>query len=91
MCDTLLLTDMADIELYDRPDCPYSKRVRRVLDVLSVEYEEVVVPESKDDRDELESITGQRGVPVLVDEKLPDGWLADSGEISTYLKDNYSS
>jgi glutathione S-transferase len=82
---------MAALELYDRPGCPYSKRVRRVLDVLSVDYEEVVVPESRDNRDELESISGQRGVPVLVDDSHPDGFIADSGEISTYLKDNYSS
>jgi len=82
---------MAAIELYDRPDCPYSKRVRRVLDVLEVDYEEIVVPESKTDRDDLESITGQRGIPVLVDDDHPDGWLADSAEISTYLKDTYRS
>jgi len=82
---------MAALELYDRPDCPYSKRVRRVLDVLKVDYEEVVVPKSKADRDALESISGQRGVPVLVDDDHPDGWLADSGEISTYLKDTYGA
>lgn len=82
---------MSELELYDRPDCPYSKRVRRVLDVLSVDYEEVVVPESKDERDELESISGQRGVPVLVDDSHPEGFLADSGDISTYLKSNYDS
>ena len=82
---------MTAIELYDRPDCPYSKRVRRVLDVLEIDYEEIVVPESKDDRTELESLTGQQGVPVLVDDAHPDGWLADSGEISTYLKDNYNT
>lgn len=82
---------MTGIELYDRPDCPYSKRVRRVLDVLSVEYEEIVVPESKDDRDELEELTGQRGVPVLVDDALSEGWLGDSSEISAYLKENYGA
>lgn len=82
---------MAAIELYDRPDCPYSKRVRRMLEVLEVDYEEIVVPESKDERDDIEAITGQRGVPVLVDDDHPDGWIADSSEISTYLKDTYSS
>ncbi len=80
---------MATIELYDRPDCPYSKRVRRVLEVLAVEYDEIVVPESKADRDELEQLTGQRGVPVLVDDSLPAGWLGDSSEISSYLKETY--
>jgi len=82
---------MVALELYDRPDCPYSKRVRRVLDVLDVDYEETVVSESKDDRDEVEAITGQRGIPVLVDDNHPDGFLADSGEISTYLKDTYGA
>jgi len=81
---------MAAFTLYDRPDCPYSKRVRRVLDVLSVDYEEIIVPDDKDERDELESVTGQRGIPALVDDELPDGYIADSGEISAYLKDHYN-
>lgn len=80
---------MSELQLYDRPDCPYSKRVRRVLDVLEIEYEEVIVPEDKTDRDELESITGQRGVPVIVTDDIPDGWMSDSGDISEYLKSNY--
>jgi len=81
---------MVAFTLYDRPDCPYSKRVRRVLDVLSVDYEEIVVPDDKADRDELQSATGQRGIPALVDDELPDGYIADSGDISSYLKENYN-
>jgi glutathione S-transferase len=81
---------MTEFTLYDRPDCPYSKRVRRVLDVLSVDYEEVVVPDAKADRDELASVTGQRGIPALVDDELPNGYIADSGDISSYLKDHYN-
>ena len=80
---------MAAIDLYDRPDCPYSKRVRRVLDVLSVDYDETIVPEEQDDRDELEQLTGQRGVPVIIDDNHPNG-LSDSGEIADYLKSNYN-
>ena len=80
---------MSEIQLYDRPDCPYSKRVRRVLDVLEIEYTETIVPEDRADRNELESITGQRGVPVIVDDDHPDGWLAGSGDISEYLKSHY--
>jgi len=78
---------MSVFTLYDRPDCPYSKRV---LDVLKVDYEEVIVPESKPDRDDLDSITGQRGVPVLVSDDLPEGYLDDSSEISAYLKEHYN-
>jgi len=81
---------MPAFTLYDRPDCPYSKRVRRVFDVLSVDHEEVIVSESKTDRDDLESITGQRGVPVLVSDDLSEGYLADSSEISAYLKEQYN-
>ncbi len=82
---------MAELTLYDRPDCPYSKRVRRVLDVLEIEYEEIIVPSDRDDRNDVESITGQQGIPVLVDDNHPNGWLADSGEISTYLKNEYAN
>ena len=81
---------MPTFTLYDRPDCPYSKRVRRVLDVLAVDHEEVIVPEAKADRDDLDSITGQRGVPVLVSDDLPEGYLDDSSEISAYLKEHYN-
>lgn len=81
---------MTAFTLYDRPECPYSKRVRRVLGVLAVDHKEVIVPESKADRDDLESITGQRGVPVLVGDDLPEGYIANSGEISLYLKENYN-
>jgi glutaredoxin 3 len=80
---------MTEFTLYDRPDCPYSKRVRRVLDVLAVDHEEVIVPESREARDDLESLTGQRGVPVLVGDDLPDGHIADSFEIASHLKAEY--
>lgn len=82
---------MSALTLYDRPSCPYSKRVRRVLDVLSVEYKEVIVPEARAERDDLDALTGQRGVPVLIDDDHPDGWLADSSDISSYLKENYNT
>ncbi|RJX51860.1 glutaredoxin [Halonotius pteroides] len=64
--------------------------MRRVLDVLAVDHEEVIVPEAKADRDALDSITGQRGVPVLVSDDLPEGYLHDSSEISAYLKEHYN-
>ena len=53
-------------------------------------YEEIVVPDEKADRDELASATGQRGIPALVDDELPNGYIADSGDISSYLKENYN-
>ena len=81
---------MPTFTLYDRPDCPYSKRVRRVLEVLAVDHKDGIVPEANADRDDLDSITGQRGVPVLVSDDLPEGYLDDSSEISAYLKEHYN-
>lgn len=31
---------MSKIKLYDLEDCPYAKRVRGVLDVLDIDYDE---------------------------------------------------
>jgi len=82
---------MTELTLYDRPDCPYSKRVRRVLELLELDYEEIIVPADRDERDEVASLTGQRGIPVLVDDSHPNGWLADSSEISSHLKAEYNT
>jgi len=76
---------MADLELYDRRDCPYSKRVRAKLDELGIDYEETVVPDKHTEREDVYERTGQRGVPVLFDPHLEDGWLADSEEIVAHL------
>jgi glutaredoxin len=77
---------MAALELYDRRDCPYSKKVRDTLEELGVDYEETVVPDKHTERDEVYERTGQRGVPVLFDRRLDGGWLADSEEIVTHLE-----
>ena len=44
---------MPTFTLYDRPDCPYSKRVRRVLEVLGVDHKDGIVPEANADHDDL--------------------------------------
>jgi glutaredoxin len=80
---------MGEVELYDRQDCPYSKRVRETLEKLGVEYDETVVPDAHSDRTELQELTGQSGVPVLFDDELEDGYLADSSEIVRYLERTY--
>ena len=77
---------MSSLELYDRRDCPYSKRVRNKLDELGLNYDETIVADKHTDRDELYERTGQRGVPVLFDPKLNGGWLADSDDIVTHLE-----
>jgi glutaredoxin len=82
---------MARLELYGRQSCPYSEIVREKLDDLGVEYDETNVPEAYSDRDELESRTGQTGVPVLFDSELgPDEYVSDSDEIVSYLEQNFA-
>ena len=45
--------------------CPCG-RVARRLRRAGIDYEEIRVPARKRDRDEVEDVTGQRWVPVLV-------------------------
>ena len=57
-------------------------KVARRLDALGIEYEEVRVPFMKRDRPEVEELTGQRWVPVLVHEGQV---IHDSHRILEYL------
>lgn len=81
---------MAKLELYDRENCPYSRRVRKKLDELGVAYDETVVPDAHSERSEVQERTGQTGVPVIFDNNLSEGFLADSDEIVSYLERQYS-
>lgn len=81
---------MPDIELYDRQDCPYSKKVRDKLAELGVDYDETVVADRHTDREELFERTGQRGVPCLFDPASNREFIADSGEIIDYLEGTYA-
>ena len=87
---TFTYSDMARIELYDRENCPYSIRVRNKLEELGVEYDETLVPETHGDRTEVEELTGQTGVPVIIDDRLEYGWLGDSTAIIEYLEETYA-
>lgn len=57
---------MTDVTLYQAEWCPYSHRVRHMLTNHGVSYRTVNVPAAREDRDELERITGQRSIPTLV-------------------------
>jgi len=81
---------MSAIELYDRQDCPYSRKVRDKLDAIGVDYEETVVPDRHTDREELYERTGQRGVPCLFDSESSREFIADSDEIIEHLERTYA-
>jgi glutathione S-transferase len=60
-------------------------KVARRLDSLGIAYSEVRVPFLKRQRDEVEELTGQRWVPVLVN---GDDVIHDSHRILEYLDDH---
>lgn len=55
------------MELYALDGCPYCEKVHDALDAAGVDYETHWVGGRHSERDEVKRISGQRGVPVLVD------------------------
>jgi len=88
-----LITNVSEIErplLYDREDCVYSTRVRVALENNNVEYDEIWAPEDHDERDIVEEITGQRGVPVLLDPAADKEYFTDTDTMLSYIEEKYS-
>ncbi len=56
------------ITLYQLEGCPYCEKVADRLDEGGVEYETVWTDALHSDRNEVKRVSGQRGVPVLIDE-----------------------
>lgn len=56
------------ITLYQLEGCPFCEKVADRLDEVGVEYESIWVNAMHSDRNEVKRVSGQRGVPVLVDE-----------------------
>ena len=80
---------MAKLELYELQGCPYCRKVKQKLDELGLEYESHTVPASHAKRDEVEKVSGQTGVPVLVDEEHGIEGMSESDEIVAYLEETY--
>jgi len=76
------------LELYQFEGCPYCSRVRTKLCDLGIDYIARVVPRDRSLRDKLEEISGQRSVPVLVDQEHGQ-IIPDSEMIINYLDRNY--
>ncbi len=75
--------------LYELPGCPYCRKVTRTLDALELEYESRQVPAAHASRDEVERISGQTGVPVLVDPANDVTGMPESDDIVAYLEETY--
>ncbi len=82
---------MTDLTLYELPGCPYCAKVKDKLAELDLEYESIEVPRSHDQRTEVEEISGQTGVPVLVDEPNGIDAMPESDDIVAYLEKTYGN
>ena len=78
------------LKLYELDGCPYCAKVKRKLDELGLEYESVMVPSSHSKRDEVKEVSGQTGVPVLVDEEHGVEGMPESDDIVEYLEETYA-
>ena len=57
------------VTLYALDGCPWCEKVHDALREADVEYETVWTEALHSKRDEVARVSGQRGVPVLVDDK----------------------
>lgn len=77
------------LELYELHGCPYCAKVTRALDDLDLDYASHSVPGSRRTRDEVKAVSGQYGVPVLVDRASGIEGMAESNDIVRYLYEEY--
>jgi len=77
------------LELYELPGCPYCAKVKRTLDELGLDYESHEVPADHADRDRVQDVSGQTGVPVLVDTDHGIEGMPESDDIVDYLERTY--
>ncbi|MFB6304464.1 MAG: glutathione S-transferase N-terminal domain-containing protein [Haloferacaceae archaeon] len=80
---------MSELILYELPGCPYCAKVKDKLAELDLEYESREVPRSHSERTEVEEVSGQTGVPVLVDEAHGVEGMPESDDIVAYLEKTY--
>ena len=80
---------MPNLELYELEGCPYCAKVKKKLDELGLDYESHMVPRSHSERTEVEAVSGQTGVPVLVDNDNGIEGMPESDDIVEYLEETY--
>ena len=73
------------VTLYALDGCPYCEKVHDSLDDNGVDYETVWTEPLHSDRNEVKRVSGQRGVPVIVDENH-GVTMAESENILTFIE-----
>ena len=81
---------MSDLILYELPGCPYCAKVTSKLDDLGLAYESREVPRSHSERTEVKEVSGQTGVPVLIDEEYGIDGMPESDDIVAHLDEHYA-
>jgi len=81
---------MSDLVLYELPGCPYCAKVTTKLDELDLDYESRTVPRSHGERTEVKEVSGQTGVPVLIDEAHDVDGMSESADIVAHLEQHYA-
>lgn len=76
------------LTLYRLEGCPYCEFVVDKLDELGLEFESVWVEGLHSERDRVREVSGQRQVPVLVDEEH-GAILSESERINEFLETTY--
>ena len=77
------------LTLYRLEGCPYCERVVDRLDELDLEFESIWVEGMHSRRNEVKRVSGQREVPVLIDE-TKGVTMAESERILEYLETTYT-
>lgn len=77
------------LELYQFEECPYCKALREKLTDLEMSYVIHNVPREREKRTELEKISGQKFVPVLVDPNTGTMIADDEQKAIKYLEEKY--
>ena len=77
------------ITLYQLDGCPWCEKVADKLDDMEIKYETVWVEAMHSQRNKVKRVSGQRGVPVLVDDET-GVTMAESANINEYLEKTYA-
>lgn len=77
------------LELYQFEECPYCRRVRVKLTDLGLSYIIHNVPREREERHELEKLSGQKFVPVLIDPNTNTTIADDDDKAISYLEERY--
>jgi len=77
------------VTLYQLDGCPYCEKVADRLDDVGVDYDTVWVEAMHSQRNEVKEASGQRGVPVIVDEER-GVTMAESERILEFVDRTYA-